>query len=244
MSDKKKNTRNRLGTTPFTILWTLAYGLGWATVILGGIITNEFFPQVFNWFPDIAYIMLAVAVPTFVYSIAQQLLMRWKFAVNFRWWFLWTTLAAVLAGASFQIFQWVDFPFEVNNPIVAVILVFGYIFGSQALVQAWLLRHRVKRVWMWPVAAIASAATFGVPLVNADFFSESALVGTFGFAGLLQGAVMALTLVWLFGMTRAEPLKRGLEATNTQEAESNLAYDDYDEAESDYPQEENMKQQS
>jgi hypothetical protein len=242
MSEKKKNAVNRLGTIPFTVLWTLAYGLGWATVIFGGIMTSRYLPEVFTWFPDVVYIMLAVGVPAFIYSIGQQLLIRWKFAVHFRWWFVLTTLAAVLAGGSFQIFEWINVPnIPINNPIVAVTLVFSYIFGIQAIAQAWQLRKHVKKSWMWVVAAIASAATFGVPLVNSDFFSEWATIGAFGFAGLLQGAVMALTLVWLFGMTRVEPLKRGMSAEQMKQAEANLTHNDSDKAVDEYPHEEKMR---
>jgi hypothetical protein len=222
MSEKQKNTPNRLGTIPFAVLWTLAYGLGWTTVITGGYITSRFFPQIFDWFPDIVYLMLATTVPAFIYSIGQQFLIRWKFAVKFNWWFLWTTFAAAITTATFQTFEWINVPIRIDNPMVVLTLVFGYIFGTQALVQAWLLRKHVKRSWLWVAAAIASAATFGVPIATAQFFGPFATITTFGFAGLLQGAVMALTLVWLFGMTRVEPLKRGMDTTQLQQAEAKL----------------------
>jgi hypothetical protein len=243
MSEKKKNNTNRLGTIPFAVLWTLAYGLGWATVITGGFVTNRFFPEVFRWFPDVVYLMLAASVPAFIYGVAQQFLIRWKFAVKFNWWFLWTTLTAALTAGSFQIFEWINLPFGISSPIVAITLVFGYIFGAQALVQAWLLRQHVKKSWMWVTAAVASAATFAVPLATAQYFGQWAMIGNFGFAGILQGAVMALTLVWLFGMTRVEPLKRGMDNAQLEQAEGKLAYNDIvSNNVADYPEAETMRQ--
>jgi hypothetical protein len=243
MSEKKKNNTTRLGTIPFAVLWTLAYGLGWATVITGGFITNRFFPEVFRWFPDVVYLMLAASVPAFIYGVAQQFLIRWKFAVKLNWWFLWTTLTAALTAASFQIFEWINLPIRLDNEMVGIMLVFGYIFGAQALVQAWLLRQHVKKSWMWVAAAVASAATFGVPIATAQFFGAFGTITTFGFAGLLQGAVMALTLVWLFGMTRVEPLKRGMDTAQLEQAEGKLAqHDIVSNNVANYPEAETMRQ--
>jgi hypothetical protein len=55
---------------------------------------------------------------------------------------------------------------------------------------------------------------------------------------------MALTLVWLFGMTRTEPLKRVMESTQLDAAKSNLSDNDSDESVSDYPQPEAIMRQS
>jgi hypothetical protein len=221
MSEKKKKQVNRLGTIPFVVLWTLAYGLGWATLMAGGIITGNLFPQVFEWFPLVVYFMLLGAVPGFVSSVAQQLLMRWKFAARLGSWWLWSTLAWIVAGGLLRLFEYIQF--RSFDERTAIMLVFAWLFTIPAIVQAWLLRRRVRRAWMWPVAAAASAATFAVPLLSGLVgpFNELLFILTFGFAGLLQGAVMGLTMVWLFGMTQQE-VAQAIEADRMSLAENNL----------------------
>jgi hypothetical protein len=76
---------------------------------------------------------------------------------------------------------------------------------------------------MWPLAAFVSASTFILPLINNNTFGDLEVTVMMGGAGLMQGVVMALTLVWLFGMTRTEPLKRGLEAGQVEQAARNLS---------------------
>jgi hypothetical protein len=243
MSKGKKKQSNRIGTIPFVLLWILAHGVSWTITTLSSIIAANLFPQSFSQLPIVAYLLLTVGVPTLIYSVAHQWLIQWKFGLRFRWWFLWTTLAAFLAAGSFQIFNLAEIPLLINNPTLAIILLFGYIFGFQALVQTWLLHKHIKQAWLWSVAAIASVATFAISLANPSTFREWNLLVAYGFAGIFQSVVMGLTLVWLFAMTRIEPLKRGRETAQLQRAEENLADRDIVDNDEDYSEAQLMRQQ-
>jgi hypothetical protein len=61
---------------------------------------------------------------------------------------------------------------------------------------------------MWPIAAIVSSTTFVLPLLASSMMNEVEGVITFAAAGLMQGAVMGLSLLWLCGMTRSEKSKK------------------------------------
>lgn len=223
MTEKAKNRVNRLGTIPFVTLWTLAYGLGWATLMVGAVVTSRFLPRIFESLPIVGFFILLGAVPGFISSLAQQWLIRWKFAVRLQRWWLWSTLAWVAGGVLLRQAEFINI--QIDNPIVGFTVAFGVLFTIPALAQAWMLRKHVRRAWMWPAAAIASAATFAVPVVNSTYVSELWTILTGGFAGLLQGAVMGMTMVWLFGMARIEPLKRGLDTSRLEDKSNALLPD-------------------
>ena len=231
MTEKKKNQTNRLGTIPFVVLWTLSYGLGWLVLMGGGLLIDKLYPLFFNQFPEIVYVFLLGLIPGLISGLIQQRLLNWKFGVQIRRWWLWSATGAVLAAGGFYVLleYFAEFVTRLSNyfnPInellVPTILV-GGLFALYSSAQAWLLRHNVKRVWMWAVAAFVSAATFVLPIANLGYTNELWTLITFGIAGLLQGSVMGLTLLWLFGMTRVEPLKRGMDTAQLQRAEENLA---------------------
>ena len=223
MSEKKKKQSNRLGTITFVLLWILAHGVSWSITTLSSIIAFNLFPQSFTQLPVIAYLLLSVGMPTLIYSVPHQWLIQWKFGLRFRWWFLWTTLAAVVGAGLFLILRLATIPLLIDNPTVAIIVLFGFIFGLQALVQTWLLRKHIKQAWIWSVAALASVATFATLLANPATFREWDLLVAYGFAGIFQSVVMALTLIWLFAMSRTESFKRDIDTAQLQQAEGKLA---------------------
>jgi hypothetical protein len=195
-----------------------------------GMFVDEFYPQFFDLFPQWVYFIPLGLIPGLISGVIQQQLLRWKFSVQLRYWWLWSTIGALLAASGFYIalepldrlfsafFQY----FYQFNAVIGPAIIIGGLFGLYSMAQAWLLRHDVKRAWMWSAAAFVSAATFVLPLTNMGYGNQLWTLFTFGMAGLLQGSVMALTLVWLFGMTRVEPLKRGMESSKLAQAEANL----------------------
>jgi hypothetical protein len=251
MSEKKKHQTSRLGTIPFVLLWTLSYGLGWGVLVAGGMFAINFFPQIFDFFPMFVFFIPLGAVPGLISGVIQQLLLRWKFGVTIRRWWLWSTLAAVVAaGGFYMIMQYLSAPINslfnyLNqfNEMLAPLILIGSLFALYSTAQTWLLRHNVKRSWMWTVAAFVSAATFLLPVFGPGAGGELWAIVLAGIAGLLQGSVMGLTLVWLFGMTRVEPLKRGRETAHLQRAEENLADRDMIDNDEDYPEKQLMRQQ-
>jgi hypothetical protein len=232
MSEKKKNQTSQIGTVPFVLLWTLSYALGWLTLMGGGMLIDKLYPPFFNLFPEWVYFVPLGLIPGLISGVIQQQLLRWKFAVQIKRWWLWSTSGAILAAGGFYIvleplarlFNVFFNYFNQFNEIIGPALIIGSLFALYSSAQSWLLRHDVKRVWMWSAAAFVSAATFVLPLQNmGGLGNQLRTLITFGGAGLLQGAVMGLTLVWLFGMTKTEPLKRGMESTKLAQAEENLA---------------------
>jgi hypothetical protein len=251
MSEKQKNNTNRLGTIPFVLLWTLSYGLGWGVLVAGGMFAINFLPQIFNFFPMFVFFIPLGAVPGLISGVIQQLLLRWKFGVTIRRWWLWSTLAAVgAAGGFYLMMEYLSAPINSLfnylsqfNEMLAPLILIGSLFALYSTAQTWLLRHNVKRSWMWTVAAFVSAATFLLPVLSPGVGGQLWAIVLAGVAGLLQGSVMGLTLVWLFGMTRVEPLKRGLETAQLEAAKDNLADRHIIEDDKDYPQAQLMRQQ-
>jgi hypothetical protein len=231
MSEKQKHQTRRFGTIPFVLLWTLSYALGWLVLMGSGMLIGNVYPQFFNFFPQWVYFIPLGLIPGLVSGIIQQQLLRWKFAVQIGYWWLWSTIGALFAAGGFYIAlvplgrlfsAFFEYFYQFNEIIGPAILV-GGLFTLYSSAQTWLLRHDVKRVGMWSAAAFVSAATFALPIANMGYSNQLWTLLTFGIAGLLQGSVMAFTLVWLFGMTRVEPLKRGMESSKLAQAEENLA---------------------
>jgi hypothetical protein len=231
MSEKQKHQTSRLGTIPFVLLWTLSYALGWLTMMGSGMLIGNGYPEFFNFFPQWVYFIPLGLIPGLLSGIIQQQLLRWKFTVQIRYWWLWSTIGALLAAGGFYTIIYPlstllnSFVYYLSefNEVLAPAIIIGGLFGLYSMAQTWLLRHDVQRAWMWSVAAFVSAATFVLPLTNMGYGNQLWTLFTFGIAGLLQGSVMGLTLVWLFGMTRVEPLKRGMESNKLAQAEENLA---------------------
>ena len=234
MSEKKKKQAGWLGTIPFVLLWALSYGLGWFALIGSIMLIRTFNPSFFSLFPEFVYFIPLGAIPGLISGSIQQVLIRWKFGIHIRRWWLGSTLGAILAAGAFFVvitnfgavldsfFAYLTQFSELLGPA----LIIGSFFALYSTAQAWVLREHVKRTWMWPLAAFVSAATFIMPLFTTGDVAELWTTTLFGIAGLLQGSVMGLTLVWLFGMTRVEPLKRGMNSTRLEEAEEKLADSD------------------
>jgi hypothetical protein len=208
MIEKKKKFGSRMGAIPFTLWWTLAYALGWGTLITGGIIASNLFWQIFEWFPLWVYFGLLGLVPGFISSIGQQFLIKRKFDVSIPRWWLWSTLVWTIAGTVLRLMEYWPSQWAIDNEQIAASLILSALFVPPAIVQAWLLRKHISRSWMWPVAAVVSSTTFVLPILASSMSNEFEAVVTFGIAGLMQGAVMGLSLLWLFGMASGEKTKK------------------------------------
>lgn len=201
---KKKNARPRMGTLSFTGLWAGAYALGWGLPIAAVFAMATLFPSFINLFPDLVVMTGFIAIPGFIISVAQHLLIRRRLGQVIRHWWLWSGLGWFVGGLILNLFsidpfsQWIN---AIQPPVLTATVGFGLVFLPHILIQAYLLRGRVGRAWMWPMAAIASAALFIMPIYGGTNLSNDfAPLLIFGAAGLLQGWVMGMTLLWLLGM--------------------------------------------
>jgi len=211
---KKKNARPRLGTIPFAALWSGAYALGWA-LPLGLVVGLSFLiPNFINLFPVIALTVGFVAIPGVIISIAQHVLIRMRTGQEVRNWWWGSSIGWLIGGLLFHLltitpmFQFFSF---LGSEILAQAIPFGLIFLPPVLLQAVLLRKRVRKVWLWPLASLVSGALFILPpMTIAGSGGVLSMLTIFGLAGLLQGWVMGLTLLWLFGMSQSDPNEQSM----------------------------------
>lgn len=217
MIQKKKKFGSGMGTIRFAILWTLAYALGWGTLITGGIVTD-----VFEWIPLWGLFALGGLVPGFISSVVQQGLIKRKFNISIPRWWLWSTIAWTITAATFRLLEYWPTEWIINDERFALSIIFSALFIPPALVQAWMLRKHIARAWMWPLAAIVSSSTFILPLLANTWRDEFEVVFAFSAAGLMQGAVMGLSLLWLFGMANSEKTKKEYAENEDKQARRNL----------------------
>jgi len=208
MIERKQHANSKIGTIRFAALWTLVYGLGWGTLIIGGIIASNTIPDIFNMFPLWVFFGLFGLVPGFISSVGQQWLIKRKMNIRIPFWWLWSTIMWTISGALLRFLEYWPREWTIYDERLALTLVFSALFVPPALVQAWLLRKHIRRAWMWPIAAIVSSSTFILPLLASSMMNEVEGVLTFAAAGLMQGAVMALSLLWLIGMANGEKSKK------------------------------------
>jgi hypothetical protein len=232
MSEKEKKQSNRLGTIRFVALWTFSYAVGWAALVI------EFFFLI-GWLDDrllsgwmdilvVFMLMLIGTIPGFFSGIIQQPLLHWKFGVHIKRWWLWTTIGASLATGAFFIYlvflESILYPVMSRvarlNESLPAMTIMGVLFMIYSTFQARALRKTIHRAWLWMLAAFVSASTFWLwQLILFDKVFDwddmnVVLGGTIG--GLAQGVVMALTLVWLFAMTRTEAVAQDYDTSRLQ----------------------------
>lgn len=225
---KKKNARPRLGTLPFTGLWAGAYALGWGLPIAAVILIISVFPGFIQLFPEAMVIIGFIAIPGFIISLAQHFLIQARTGRAIRRWWLWSSLGWLIGGLVFYLFTL--YPFNawisaIESFILNSTLGFGFVFLPHILVQMWMLRRRVRRAWMWPVAALASAALFIMPIIGSSaFLGQFTAAVIIGAGGLLQGWVMGMALLWLLNMGVAFPAEEatGRSTDNTDKQYNRL----------------------
>lgn len=208
---KKKNARPRIGTFTFTGLWTAAYALGWGLPLAAVLMIASIIPELFDGFSVFALAVGFVAIPGIIISVAQHLLIRIRTGQAIQRWWLWSSLGWLLGGIIFYLLTDTAFSSLLStfaSPVVLAMVGFSMVFLPHTIIQSALLRKRVQRPWLWPLAALASAALFILPQFAGfglgNIFTAAFL---FGMGGLLQGWTMGVVLLWLFGMSAASPAK-------------------------------------
>jgi hypothetical protein len=203
---KKKNAHRRLGTVSFAALWSGSYALGWSLPLALVFGIGSIFPGIVEFFSLAMLAVGFVAIPGFLISLAQHFLIPRRIERPIAGWWWVSSLGWLISGVIFYIFTVTPFAslFGVTlSPMLSTGLAFALIFLPPVLLQTLLLRNQVRRVWLWPLAAVVSAAVFILPpLTNMNSNDFLNVLGGFGFGGLLQGWVMGLTLLWLFGMSQ------------------------------------------
>lgn len=153
-------------------------------------------------------VCISRACAGFISSVGQQWLIKRKMDIRIPRWWLWSSIAWALSGAALRLIEYWPSAWAIYDERLAMSMVFSALFLPPAIVQAWLLRKHIARAWMWPIAAIVSSSTFVLPILASNMMNEFQGVITFAAVGLMQGAVMSLSLLWLFGMTTGEKTKK------------------------------------
>ena len=73
------------------------------------------------------------------------------------------------------------------------------------MMQWFILRRNARQAWLWIVAGAASAMAFGA--LYGDLSGNEFV--QFFLGAFAQGAVTGLSLLWLYGQSRAEKIKTG-----------------------------------
>lgn len=189
---KHHHTSQCLGTIPFLALWTIGHALIWPFVNI--FLENDLFYDM----PELLQVLFIFCVIGTLSALLQAVLMRSVFRLRVRNWVPLTALGW-LAGAA--IAQWyTGFPGGSVEPQIP----FAIAYAVPALLQAWLLRHKLRGSWLWAGSGIISALLFLLPIdqMNYDAIFLALFLGSAGW-GILSGS----TLVWLIrnsGTTSSE----------------------------------------
>lgn len=190
---KQKQKPLTLTTMGFVGRWTATYVLGWvgllATVLVLLPLIYVLVGAMPLWLGLVSWGSVAVGR---LVGERQEYLLQQKFQVapagwqrlsGGAWFFLGIGLALVIAAGS-----------------AANTAIFAAIFALPAIAQAYLLRNSVPQAWLWVLAAAASGLIFGLPLAAGLSVNPISVGLTLGLGGVLHGAVMAMTLVWMFNL--------------------------------------------
>lgn len=178
-------------STVFIMLWTVGVVLGWYSInFIGGI-----FPSDLNtWLGFGIWGMLMGVCAALCQSLALRLYrgtwsLRWAIATIVGWSLGAFAMVGVLTATNFG-----------DNFIGGVfydVLVIGVLIGIPSLLQLIVLRKWVRRLWLWVLSIVTSAAVISSIF---SMFENNAIYGASATAFSLvgYGLVSALTLIWLF----------------------------------------------
>lgn len=226
--EKKKKQLERLGTFAFVGHWTRAYALAWMLLVVGGLIILTVLPfAMMSVLPPALFFFVGAGFIGLTTGLAQQRLIERNFKQLLTGWWWKSTLAWAITG-----FLWygvLNSDFMLNTVFTRLEVVLGTAAGvafffalllvPPALVQSWLIRKQIKHAWLWPVAALASAAPFALPiaLFLADgTYNAALLAAVMGGSGLIQGAVMGMVMLYLLNLT--QPAEAVMEAARQSTA--------------------------
>jgi len=216
---KQHEYQPRMTRRRFLIQWIIGHALSWLGVIGLAVGVHSFAALFriaietisFDWVFGLIFALGMGGLSAFVQKRAIGLM----FGQYITGWRRWTIAMWLLS--TFLIIQTKDlYPAGIGEAQVAAMQ--GIIlFSIPALAQAWLLRKHVRSTWLWVLASIAGAATFGLFEAMYDNVLVSFPVGYGAYA-----VVTGLSLLWLFGMTSGK--------TQQQRNSSRLTTDTYDSA--------------
>jgi hypothetical protein len=192
-TEKKKLLAPRLGTIPFLLIWIAGHILVW--ILLYGVsemgIQNE----------DTIYIALISfgLIMGVGLSFMQKYLIEFTYYAPLKWWLRITIFGWIVAWIVFYAsYEFVE-EFIGNNLSLMLIP----LFVIPATMQWFVLHKSARNAWLWIVAGAVSALTFGV--LYGDLNDNELRQFVLGAAA--QGAVTGLSLLWLYGQSRAEKAK-------------------------------------
>lgn len=195
---KKKQDRTPLTPLGFVGRWMATYVMGWIGLLGAAVVLLPLIYVLVGALPLWLALLVAggIAVGRLVGEAQAHLLRRqfgtaphsWKTLSGGSWLFLGMGLAQVFIAGSL--------------PHAAV---FAALFALPALVQAHALRHTLPQTWLWVLASITSGVIFSLPLAAGLPLTLGVLGAALGVGGLLHGAVMGMTLMWLFNSSANRP---------------------------------------
>lgn len=173
----------------FVLLWIVGHALAWGVFSMVQMIPG--FAEI-----NLTEILLAMGlVVGGITSLTQYLLIRWQFGRNIKWWMPISLIAWVFAILTpFQAsLRMGDTQFEVTAQLLAL-------YVPIAVVQMVLLRKHVRQSWLWLVATLAGSSVFALSLISLQEVLLWAPFVAFG----AYASITALSLLWLFGMSKPE----------------------------------------
>jgi hypothetical protein len=199
MSEKAKVDKPgkpRINRYSFLGLWVAAFLLGWLSYFIIGYQPN-------NNLIGGAIVGLIIGIPT---ASVQKLSLYLHFGRVFRWWIRLNVLAWILGGMSITFVMKSGVDGETQFLLMLQVLSLMLI---PSLAQAWILRKHVQHVWLWILSAIAGSSVFAGILGQ---FGNNEIVAFLAFG--TYAVVMALTLLWLFGMQSKENKLKNIQDTS------------------------------
>ena len=198
MEQQKKLSAPRLSSIPFLLIWIGGHILVW-TVLYGFVLTDT--PNRWSQYVMIVVFGLIMGIGL---SLMQKGLIQFTYYAPLKWWLRVTIIGWVLGWlvfyASFEFIENLTRNYAENLSIMLLPL-----FVTPAVMQWFILRHNTRQAWLWIVAGAVSAMAFGA--LYGDLADEA--YGQFFLGAVAQGAVTGLSLLWLYGQSRAEKIKTG-----------------------------------
>ena len=209
---KLKKGQSKRNKFAFLVMWLTGHMLAWLPFIA---FVDWLNPRLNDMTGFVAMGLIVGGIT----SLTQYLLIRWQFRRNLR---LWIPLSVI---------AWLVATLVVIQPLVNlsgsqidVTLQAMALFTPAAIVQAFLLRKQVQQAWLWLMASVAGTTTFALPIVF-DYGENWTILAGYG----LYAGTLALTLLWLFGMSGRQMQEVSKDENyNTRLSDEAMTSDEYD----------------
>lgn len=183
---KKMTPTRRLASLPFVGIWAGAHALAWLTIFL--LWEHSYWLQRID---DGAFALMLGLYVGGIVTVMQKGLMRYNFGVRLRGWIRVSLVMWAVGGFTFYTVG------DVLNVSDETGLIFVAFFLPPVIAQTLILRRSARHAFLWVLAGAVSAVVFGGVYAQLQYspMGEGFALMT---AGAAQGAVTALTLLWLF----------------------------------------------